>query len=600
MDLRWMDASPTPEEKTVIDEFITDDTYIDPDINNVINSSSVTTSQKRHLLLPSLQSVQGQIGWISKGALNYICQKLHIPPAEAYGVASFYALLSLEPRPPRIAHICDDIACKLAGADQLCFDLTAELNSGSVIRSPCLGQCEHAPAAFFQIAGDEDYCLAPANTKSIRDCLAGSSVKVRKPSSTPQTADRTGETLTLLDRFTITNPTNLDDYLEYGGYQALQKAISLGPAKVIQEVKNSGIRGRGGAAFPMGIKWEAVAKEPNRPHYIVCNADESEPGTFKDRVLMEEDPFAIVEAMTIAGFATDSQKGFLYIRGEYPLATKRLQDAITTAIQRGYLGKNIMDTDVSFDIDIRKGAGAYICGEETALFNSIEGFRGEPRNKPPFPTQKGLFGMPTVVNNVETLANVLSIVNNGGSSFAANGTNDSSGPKLFCLSGHVKYPGLYEVPFGTTLRSLLDRAGAAPNIQAVLLGGAAGSFLGPDELEIPLTFEGTRQVGASLGSGVVMVFDDSVDLATTLLRIAEFFRDESCGQCVPCRIGTVRVEEALHRIVNSESRQTDHLIIADLAVAMRDASICGLGHTAVNAIESALAREMITPHNDKT
>ena len=307
----------------------------------------------------------------------------------------------------------------------------------------------------------------------------------------------------------VADPEDLDDYREHGGYQSLRLALALGPEGVLREVKESGLKGRGGAAFPMGIKWEAVAKAPVRPHYVVCNADESEPGTFKDRILMEDDPFAVVEAMTIAGFATGSEKGFIYVRGEYPLAAMRLQKAIDIATKRGFLGVDVMGEGFEFGIEIRKGAGAYICGEETALFNSIEGFRGEPRNKPPFPTQEGLFGKPTVVNNVETLVNVLSIVRDGGPAFAAAGTKDSTGSKLFCLSGHVARPGLYEVPFGTTLVELLEKAGGVAGgreLQTLLLGGAAGSFVGPDELEVPLTFEGTRAIGASLGSGVVMVF----------------------------------------------------------------------------------------------
>jgi NADH-quinone oxidoreductase subunit F len=297
--------------------------------------------------------------------------------------------------------------------------------------------------------------------------------------------------------------------------------------------------------------------------------------------------------MTIAGFATGSKRGYLYIRGEYPFARARLQNAIDTASRRGFLGDDVMGSGFEFEIEIRSGAGAYICGEETALFNSIEGFRGEPRNKPPFPTQAGLFGKPTVVNNVETLVNVLDIVTDGGPAFAELGSKDSTGPKLFCVSGNVERPGLYEVPFGTTLRQLLDKSGAAAKIQAVLLGGAAGTFLGPDELEVTLTFEATREIGASLGSGVVMVFDENADMTGTLLRVAAFFRDESCGQCVPCRVGTVRVEEALKRITLGGG-DGDAALIDELALVMKDASICGLGHTAASAIQSALARNLLS------
>jgi len=328
------------------------------------------------------------------------------------------------------------------------------------------------------------------------------------------------------------------------------------------------------------------------PHYLVCNADESEPGTFKDRLLMEEDPFALVEGMTIAGYATGCERGYLYLRGEYPLAAERLAGAIAAARAAGLLGADVMGAGFAFDIEIRRGAGAYICGEETALFNSIEGKRGEPRNKPPFPVQVGLFGRPTVVNNVETLVNVPALLREGGAAYGGIGTEGSTGPKLFCVSGEVARPGLYETPFGITLRQLLDLAGAAP-VRAVLLGGAAGVFVGPADLDVPLTFEGTRAIGATLGSGVVMVFGESVDLLDIVRRIAEFFRDESCGQCVPCRVGTVRQEELLARLRAGRplgSGAEEMALLKDLGQVMRDASICGLGQTASSAVESAIFR----------
>jgi NADH-quinone oxidoreductase subunit F len=365
---------------------------------------------------------------------------------------------------------------------------------------------------------------------------------------------------------------------------------------VIREVKDSKLMGRGGAAFPTGVKWEAVARQPARPHYLVCNADESEPGTFKDRVLMEEDPFAVVEAMTIAAYATGCERGYVYLRGEYPQAHHALEHALRAARHRGLLGDDVLGEGFSFDIEVRKGAGAYICGEETAIFESIEGNRGEPRNKPPFPVEVGLFGSPTVVNNVETLVNVLDVVLRAGPEFATTGTDASTGTKLFCLSGHVVRPGVYEVPFGTSLRELLALAGgvsAGRRLQAVLMGGAAGSFLGPDELDVPLTFEGVREAGTTLGSGVVLVLDDTVDLPRFLMRIAAFFRNESCGQCVPCRVGTVRQQEALARLLAGEPRgglAGEIALIEEVGQCMRDASICGLGQTASAAIESAIRR----------
>jgi NADH-quinone oxidoreductase subunit F len=311
---------------------------------------------------------------------------------------------------------------------------------------------------------------------------------------------------------------------------------------------------------------------------------------------MEEDPFALVEAMTIAGFATGCELGYLYVRGEYPLALHRMADAIRQAREFALLGDDIMGRGVRFDIEVRRGAGAYICGEETALFNSIEGLRGEPRNKPPFPVQAGLFGKPTVVNNVETLVNVPHVLLLGGAEYAKIGTEQSTGTRLFCVSGCVAKPGLYEAPFGITGSDLLAMAGGTlpgRTLTSVLLGGAAGVFIRPDELDMPLTFEGTRAAKATLGSGVFLVIDDTVDLPDLLVRIAAFFRDESCGQCVPCRVGTVRQEESLHRIRASKARggiTGEVALLDEVGAAMKDASICGLGQTAYSAIESAIHR----------
>jgi NADH-quinone oxidoreductase subunit F len=562
---------------------------------------------QRTLLLPVLHAVQNRIGWISQPALNYICRRLTVPPAEAYGVATFYALLSTTPRPPVVAHVCDDIACRLAGAEETCARLDkATLPEGTGwLRSPCLGLCERAPAAMFTMAGEEPQtvAVAPIDAAGIIARLeaggagpAGIEVEADVRESVPQAGSAD---LRLLARVGVVDPTSLDAYRAAGGYRALERALEIGPVAVVDEITRAKLVGRGGAAFPTGRKWAAVAAAPAQPHYLVCNADESEPGTFKDRVLLEEDPFAIVEAMTIEAFATGCAKGYVYLRGEYPLAAARLASAHDQARAANLLGDAILGSTFSFDIEIRRGAGAYICGEETALFNSVEGKRGEPRNKPPFPVDVGLFGKPTAVNNVETLANVPLILNGGVDAFAAIGTDSSTGPKLFCVSGNVGRPGLYEVAFGETLRELLDLADGVPggrSIRAVLLGGAAGAFVGPDDLDVPLTFEGTRAIGATLGSGVVMVFDETADLVGALRRIAAFFRDESCGQCVPCRVGTVRQEELLARLASGRSNgsATDEIaLLREIGQAMRDASICGLGQTASSAIESAIGRGMV-------
>jgi NADH-quinone oxidoreductase subunit F len=494
----------------------------EPADHRVVHGGRAVRSQ-RHMLLPVLHEIQDRAGWVSRGALEYACRHLSIPPAEAYGVVSFYARFALEPGRARTVHVCDDIVCQLAGA-----------NPGHGVN--CLGLCDRAPAT-----------LDEKQTEAVES--------VRYPDSR------------LLRRVGVVDPGSIDSYRENGGFEALRRAREMGAEQVIRQVTDSKLLGRGGAAFPTGRKWDSVAKARARPHLLVCNADESEPGTFKDRIVMEGDPFAVIEAMAVAAMAAGCEKGYIYIRDEYPLARRRIANAIAQTRDAGLL---------DIDIEVRRGAGAYICGEETALFNSIEGKRGEPRNKPPFPVEVGLFGRPTLVNNVETLVNVLDILN-----------GKFADTRLFCVSGHVKHPGVYDIPLGTPLRELLEKAGAG-TIQAVLLGGAAGSFLTPEQLDVPLSFEGTRAIGATLGSGAVIAFDETADMRKALLRIARFFRDESCGQCVPCRVGTKRQEEILERVFANGRSTADVALLSDIAQAMRDASICGLGQTAANAIASGL------------
>jgi len=611
VDLRFIaDAEPTPSERAALDDVLGSPgssweggaRLTGADGNTAAGGHAARA--QRHLLLPALWALQERIGWISPGGLNDICRRLTVPPADAYGVASFYALFALEPRPPRVVHVCEDVACRCHGSQDLIAQLEERFgpegelsDDGSATwhRSPCLGQCDRAPAALVSVAGDEplERAQAPVTAAAVLDLLAGGEPGPSPAAPLPQAGDAS---LRLLRRVGVADAASIDDYRAHGGYAALRRAFELGPEGVLREVKDSKLVGRGGAAFPTGVKWEAVARQPARLHYLVCNADESEPGTFKDRELMEGDPFAVIEAMTIAAYATGCERGYLYLRGEYPEALHALEHALAEARARGFLGANVMGEGLAFDIEIRRGAGAYICGEETAIFESIEGKRGEPRNKPPFPVEVGLFGKPTVVNNVETLVNVLDVVLGSGPAFAEVGTEGSTGSKLLCVSGHVALPGTYEVRFGATLREVLDLAGGVPGgrpLQAVLMGGAAGGFLGPDDLDVPLTFEGARAAGTTLGSGVVLVLDDTVDLPRLLQRIAAFFRDESCGQCVPCRVGTVRQEEALARLVAGEplgGLETELALIAEVGQCMRDASICGLGQTASSAVESAIGR----------
>jgi NADH-quinone oxidoreductase subunit F len=574
---------------------------------------------RRHLLLPALHALQSRVGWISQPGLNYVCRRLTVPPAEAYGVATFYALFSTSPRPPAVAHVCDDFACRLAGAEEVCAGLERRLGpagrpasggKATWLRSPCLGQCDRAPAALFTIAGEtpEAFSIGPLDDTEILARL-GTAVaggRAAGPAvSTAATPERTarirelvpqvGESsLRLLARVGQIDPTSLDDFRAHGGYRALELAIEQGPRRVIEEVITGEVLGRGGAAFPAGKKWAAAAASTGRPKYVVCNADEAEPGTFKDRVLLEEDPFSIVEAMTIAGFAIGAEKGYVYIRGEYPLGESRLATAIQHAREAGYLGPNVLGAGFAFDIEIRRGAGAYVAGEGTALFESIEGKRAEPRNKAGRSTTAGLFQKPTAVNNVETLVNVPGLLLDSGAAYAAIGSEGSNGTKLFSISGHVARPGVYEVPFGATIRDLIELAGGIPGgraVKAVLVGGAAGVFVGQEAIHVPLTYEAMHGIGGALGSGAVTVFDESTDLLGILRRIAQFFRDESCGQCVPCRVGTVRQEEVLARLAAGRpngSVNDELALLRDLGRVMRDASICGLGQTASTAVESGL------------
>jgi NADH-quinone oxidoreductase subunit F len=371
---------------------------------------------------------------------------------------------------------------------------------------------------------------------------------------------------------------------KYGRYRALEKALLMRPETVVTEIKDSGLVGRGGAAFPTGIKWEGAAKAQADQKYVICNADESEPGTFKDRILLLDDPHRTIEGMCIAAYAIGATKGYIYLRGEYPYIVPAIENALDEARTAGYLGDR-------FDIEVRLGAGAYICGEETALFESIEGKRGFPRVKPPFPTTHGVFGKPTVINNVETLCNVPLILSMGSVEYRRIGTEKSPGPKLFCVSGDVAQPGLYEIPFGATLHELLEMAGgvaSGKDLQAVLFGGAAGAFATSEHLDVRLTFEDLRAAGLPLGSGVVMIYDRTRDMRQALRELGHFFAHESCGKCYPCQMGTQRQREILERVAMGRALSGDFIRLQDVGWTMTDASLCGLGQTAASAVLSAI------------
>jgi NADH-quinone oxidoreductase subunit F len=545
-------------------------------------------AEGRRQLIPALLEAQALYGHLPEQVVEAIGEGLKVPLAEIHGVIEFYTMLYPRPTGQTIVRICTSPMCAQAGGEAAleaaCRELGLEPDEVSadgkwqVEPTPCLGLCDHAPAA---LVGERPVPRIPTDTARWLRRPAEASLGVIG-----------GEPRWLSGRCGRISPTDLRAFVDRGGFAAIARALgALSPQQVIAEIKASGLVGRGGAAFPTGTKWEMTAAAQADERFIVCNADESEPGTFKDRVLMEGDPFFVLEGMMLAGYAAGARRGFLYIRGEYPRAQRVLGEAIEAARRAGFLGSGILGTAFSFDVELRSGAGAYICGEETALFESIEGKRGFPRAKPPFPTTHGLFGKPTIINNVETFCTAAWIVAHGVEAYRAVGTSESPGTKLFCLSGDVATPGVYEVPFGTSLRQLLGLAGGVRGeLQAVLLGGAAGAFAAPAQLDLPMSFEGLRQAGLPLGSGVVMAINTERDLRQTLLSLAHFFAHESCGKCFPCQLGTQRQLEIVEKVARGSASKADVAALEDVGFAMTAASFCGLGVTAGTAILSALEK----------
>jgi NADH-quinone oxidoreductase subunit F len=396
----------------------------------------------------------------------------------------------------------------------------------------------------------------------------------------------------LLKNIDKSDSHRLETYLKHGGYAGIKAALKLKPDSVIQLMKDSGLRGRGGAGFSTGLKWSFIPKDPSLPRYLTCNADESEPGTFKDRVIIEKDPHLLLEGIMIACYAINAAVGYIYIRGEYEFGAKRLDQAIAEAYAKGYLGQNIFDSDFSLDLYVHRGAGAYICGEETALLESIEGFRAQPRIRPPFPAVAGLYQSPTVINNVETLACIPSILERGPEWFAAIGPEKSPGPKLFAVSGHVKKPGVYELPMGLTIKELIfDHCGgmrADKPIKAVIPGGASAPMLSAKDLDTPLDFESLAAKGSMLGSAGVVVMDESTCMVKTAYVINRFFSHESCGKCTPCRDGTPWMTQILKRIETGQGREGDVELLENLCTGIFGRCFCALGDAAVLALRGAL------------
>ena len=539
----------------------------------------------REMLLPALLETQKLHGYVPGNSAQVIGEALDTPLAEIFGVIEFYSMLSSQPRAETSIRVCTTPSCASQGSGELVAQLTQHLGVGLgeatmdgryiVEEVECLGLCDHAPGV---LVGED--MVGEATLE-----------RIFNPEAHPQ-SEIYGDPLYLLARAGKIDPLSTKDFMEAGGFEGLKKAFSHKPEEVIQMVTDAGLTGRGGAGFPTGLKWQSCAEVDRYPKYLVCNEDESEPGTFKDRALIEGDPFSIIEGMIIAAYAAGIGKGYLYIRGEYTRSHEVISRALEIAAEEGFLGKDILGSGFDFEIELRSGAGAYICGEETALFESIEGKRGFPRVKPPFPTTHGLFNQPTVINNVETLANVALILKIGPDEYAKLGAEDSTGPRIFSISGDVVRPGIYEVSEPITLEELIyQRAGGirdGKELRTVLLGGAAGKFVAPDRLDVLLTNQGVREAGLSLGSGAVVVFDEEVDMKFVLHGLGHFFAHESCGKCYPCQLGTQRQEEILDRNLRGQSLPGDIERLEDIIATMTDASLCGLGQTAGLAVLSAI------------
>jgi NADH-quinone oxidoreductase subunit F len=536
-------------------------------------------------LIEVLIAAQESHGFLSKDLLAYISKNMHIPMSRIYGVATFYDMFTFESKGATDCIVCTGPSCSIAGGEDVLAEIyhqTGVSESGQasldgryrVSQVSCLGLCDQAPATLI-------------NKKTQVNISVEEVPKVLTGEAGLSRIQVCGNPRELTSPIGILPPTDLDAHRSEGAFSALEKALyEMTPEQVIDEVKESRLTGRGGAGFSTGMKWEFTRKATGKSKYIVCNFDESEPGTFKDRVLMEGNPFRVIEGMTISAYASGADDGYIFIRGEYPAATEILEEAVDEAYAEGLLGEDILGSGVDFNVDIRHNAGAYICGEETALFEAIEGKRGLPRHKPPYPTQAGLFGRPTAINNVETLAVIPSLIVHGGEWFRQWGTDVSTGLKLFCLSGHINSPGVVEAPYGLPVIELIEQFGGGfvGEPQAVLIGGAAGGFLHPDNLDTPLTHEDLRKFNVPIGSGAIMVFNQSVDLWHVIEGLARFFVDECCGQCAPCRLGTKQIYNILQRINLGNFETADLFNAKKLGQTIKTTCVCGLGMTAANPL----------------
>jgi NADH:ubiquinone oxidoreductase subunit F (NADH-binding) len=520
--------------------------------------------------------------------LDEVARSLEIPPAKVYGIASFYSMLEVAQAAPTSTttkiRVCDGPVCWLCDGDiKSVGDSVRKTHPDSKVeRTSCLGLCDRAPAA---LVGDEQ--VGPIQAEKINDISVD---EIRKP--VDYKVPRPGEVRVMLANAGIIDPDSLESALSMGAYEGFQAALKLTPEDVIDVVEQSNLNGRGGAGFQVGRKWRYVASASRIPKFVICNADESEPLIFKDRVLIDTNPQQILEGMAIAGYATGANTGFIYIRGEYSNQAQRLERGIEQSEKKGWLGDNIAGSGFSFRVHVHRGAGAYICGEETALIESLEGKRGEPRVRPPYPPTAGYLNLPTLVNNVESFAAVPSILQHGAEWYKNLSNNPAGGTKLYMVLGHVNHPGLFEAPFGLTLRQIMNDFGGGlrtgSKFHFALCGGAAGTIVDKSLLDTPIDYTSAEK-GISLGAGAFLVCDERVSPVAMLRELMHFFSVESCGKCTPCRGGTTRSYELLTRIADGHGENGDIQELVTLAEVMQAASFCGLGQSVNLPVKSALA-----------
>jgi NADH-quinone oxidoreductase subunit F len=549
---------------------------------------------KRSALIPMLMYAQDEFGYISDEVIAEIAARLELRTVQVEETLEYYSMLHRKPRGKYHVQVCTNVACMLRGGNELLDRAKKRLEIGhkevtkdgifSLEEVECIGACTGAPA--MQINYDFYENLTPATfDRLIQELDFGRRAEPVTVISGALHAREAGEIPVISKRWGIENSTKIDVFLQNGGYQALDKALKqMTPESIIDEMKKSNLRGRGGAGFPTGMKWSFVPKDSPKAKYVICNADESEPGTCKDRPLMEMDPHQLIEGMVIAGRAIGSHQGFIYIRGEYRYVLDIVQGAITEAYERGYLGKNILGSGFDYDLLIHTGAGAYECGEESALMESLEGKRGYPRIKPPFPAVVGLYGCPTIINNVETLSAVPTIILGGGEAYANLGTPKNGGTRLLCVAGHVNKPGIYEIPLGMNMKEFIyGLAGGitgGKKLKAVIPGGSSCPLLTADEIDIPMDYDSVAKAGSMLGSGGMVVMDEGTCMVDMARRIMHFYAHESCGWCIPCREGTTWLRKMLERLHAGYGREQDIDMLSELSKNILGRSFCPLGDAA--------------------